>query len=63
MIFSFFHVFTVNNGGKCPGGGVLARFYRPGDWGFSTFFAWGVVNSPIEKIAQGGWSGLELTDT
>ena len=30
----------------------------------NTFFAWGVGNSPIKKIARGGgWSGLELTDT
>ena len=26
-------------------------------------FAPGVGNSPIKKISQGGWSGLELTDT
>ena len=26
-------------------------------------FAWGVGNLAIEKIAPGGWSGLELTDT
>ena len=33
----------------------------------NSFFAWGVGNSPIKKIARGfcpgGWSGLELTDT
>ena len=27
---SFYHVFIVNNGEKCPRGEVLARFYRPG---------------------------------
>ena len=50
-----------------PGGGVLARFYRPGDGGFELFFAQGVGNSPIKKLprgfARGGLSGLELTDT
>ena len=35
------------------GGGVLARFYRPGGWGFDLFFAQGVGNSPIKKIARG----------
>ena len=44
-------------------GGVLARFYRPGGRGFELSFCPGVGNSPIEKIAQGGLSGLELTDT
>ena len=34
---SFFHVLIVNNCGKCPGGGVSARFYRPGDGGFELF--------------------------
>ena len=34
----------------------------------NSFFARGVGNSPIKKIARGfcpgdGWSGLELTDT
>ena len=60
---SFFYVFIVNNRGKCPRGGVLRRFYMPGGGGFELFFAWGVGNSPIKKIAPGGWSGLELTDT
>ena len=36
---SFFHVFMVNNRGKCPRGGVLARFYRLG--GFELVFARG----------------------
>ena len=45
-----------------PGGGVLARFYRPGGGGFELLFCPGVGNSPIQKIARGeGWSGLELT--
>ena len=50
-------------------GGLLARFYRPGGGGFELFFARGVGNSPIKKIARGfcrgggEWSGLELTDT
>ena len=43
--------------------GFLAHFYRPGGGGFELFFAWGVGNSPTKKIARGGWSGLELTDT
>ena len=38
---SFFHVFIVNNWEKCPRGGVLARFYRPGGGGFERFFARG----------------------
>ena len=46
-----------------PRGGGLAGFYRPGDGGFELFFARGVGNSPIKKIAGGGWSALELTDT
>ena len=52
---------------NAPRGGVLARFYRLGGGGFEVFFARGVGNSPIKKIAPGvcpgGWSGLELTDT
>ena len=39
----------------------------PGGRGFELFFARGMGNSPIKKIARefcpGGWSGLELTDT
>ena len=51
-----------------PGGGVLARFYRPGGWGFSTpFLPWGWGIRPSKKLpgrfARGGWPGLELTDT
>ena len=57
---SFFDVFIVEN---VPGDGVLARFYGPGGGGFDLFFYPGVGNSPIKKIAMGGWSGLELTDT
>ena len=34
------------------GGGVLARFHRPGGGEFAH-----------QKMAPGGWSGLELTDT
>ena len=35
-----------------PGGGVLARFYRPGGVGVLNFlFARGVENSPIKEIA------------
>ena len=50
-----------------PGGGVLARFYKPRGGSFELFFCPG-GNSPIKKIARGfarggGWSGLELTDT
>ena len=40
-----------------PGGGVLARFYRPGDGGFELFFCPGVGEFPIKKIAQGFCSG------
>ena len=47
------------------GGGVFARFYRPGGrWGFELFLPGG-GNSPIKKlpgVLPGGWSGLELID-
>ena len=63
----FFHVFLVNNWGKYPGGGVLARFYRPGESGFELSFCPGGGICPSKKLprgfAGGGWSGLELTDT
>ena len=49
---SVFHVFIVSYFGIMPGGGVLARFYRPGGWGIRP-----------SKNCPGGWSGLELTDT
>ena len=44
------------------GGGVLARFYRPGGGGFEHFLSggWGIR---LSKKLPGGWSGLELTDT
>ena len=46
-----------------PGVGFQLVFIGPG-WGFELFFLLGGLgNSPIKKIAQGGWSGLELTDT
>ena len=35
------------------GGGVLARFYRTRGGGFELFFALGVGNLPIKKIAPG----------
>ena len=50
---SFFHVFIVNNREKCPRGGVLARFYGHGVGVLKSFFAQGVGNSPIKKIAWG----------
>ena len=51
---SFFHVFIAGIiEENAPGGGVLARFYRPGGWGFELFFARGVGNSPIKRIARG----------
>ena len=37
-----------------PGGGVLARFYRPESGGFELFFARRVGNSPIKKLPGGG---------
>ena len=39
-----------------PRGWVLARFYRPGAWGFE-LFARGLGNSPTEKIALRFCSG------
>ena len=59
----------MNNLEKCPGGGVLARFHRPGGWSFELLFlpgGWGI--RPSKKLPGGfaqweGWSGLELTDT
>ena len=50
---SFFHVSVVNNWGKCPWGGVLARFYGPGGESFELFFAQVVGNSPIKKLPRG----------
>ena len=44
-------------------GGDLARFYRPGGWGFEQFFARGVGNSPIKKmpgVLPGGMVRLEI---
>ena len=46
-----------------PQGGVLARFYRPGVEGFELLFFLGGGEFAHQKIARGGWSGLELTDT
>ena len=60
---SLFHVFIVNNGEKCPRGGVLHRFIDPGVGLLNSFFGRGWGIRPIKKIARGGWSGLELTDT
>ena len=51
---SFFHVFRwriIEE--NAPGGGILARLYRPGGKGFELLFARGVGNSPIKKIARG----------
>ena len=51
---SFFHVFIVNNWGKCPlGMGFYLVFIGPGGGAFWTLFAQGVENSPIKKISQG----------
>ena len=56
----------MNNRGKCPGGGVSARFNRPGRGVLNSFLPGG-GKSPTKRIAQeicpGGWSGLELIDT
>ena len=38
---------------KMPRGGVLARFYRLGGWGFEVFLCPGVGNSPIKKLPRG----------
>ena len=58
---SFFHVFIVNNWGKCPWGGVFARFYRPGGrWGFELFLPGG-GNSTVKKLPRGdgqAWNWL-----
>ena len=45
---SFFHGSTVNNWGKCPWGGVLARFYGPE----GTPFSLGGGEFAHQKIAQ-----------
>ena len=58
---SSFHVFIVNNGGKCPLGGVLAHFYRPRGVGFDSFFArgWGIRPSKIALMfCRGGGGGM-----
>ena len=54
MIYvSFILVFIVNNRGKCPGVGFELVFIGPRGGGFELFFARGVGNSPIKKIARG----------
>ena len=50
---SFFRVFTVNNREKCPGGGVLARFYGPGGGGLNSFYARGWGIRPSKKLPGG----------
>ena len=50
---SFFHVFTVNNKKNAPGGGVFARFYRPGGGSFEVLFARGWGIRPSQKLAGG----------
>ena len=49
-------------------GGVLARFYRPGGGGFELLSCPGGGEFAHQKncpgvLPEGGWSGLELTDT
>ena len=49
-----------------PGGGVLARFYRPGDEGFELFFCPGVGEFPIKNcpgVLFGGGGGVVRLDT
>ena len=58
-----FHDFIVNNLGKCPEGGVLARFYSPEGGGFELFSCPEGGKFCPSKQLPGGWSGLELTDT
>ena len=53
---------------NAPGGGVLARFCRPGSGGFELIFVGGgggdfAHQKTAQGFCQGGWSGLELTDT
>ena len=49
---------------NAPGDGALARFYRPGGGGFELFFAGGGEFAHLKNCpGEGGWSGLELTDT
>ena len=50
---SFFHVFIVNNWEKCPWGGVLARFYRPGGGGFELLFFLGGGEFAHQKLPGG----------
>ena len=60
---SFFHVFTLNNREKCTGGGVLARFYRPGGVGvLNSFFARGDGEFAHQKNwpRGGGGGGGEM---
>ena len=60
---SFCHVFYSESLRKCPGGGVLARFYRPGGWGFELSFCPGVGNSPIQEflgVLPGGGAMVRL---
>ena len=47
--------------------GFWLVFIGLGGGDFEVLFAWGIGNASIKKIArgvcQGGWPGLELTDT
>ena len=52
---SFFHVFIVNvEENALPGGGVLARFYRPGDGSFKLFLPGGWGIRPSKQLPGGG---------
>ena len=44
---------------NAPGGGVLARFYRPGGWGLELFFARGLGIRPSKKLPQGFAGGRD----
>ena len=47
----------VNNREKCPRGGVLAHFYRPGGGGFELLFCPGGGEFAHQKIAPGEGDG------
>ena len=51
LIFSCFYSELFEE--SAPGGGVLARFYRPGGWGLNSFFTRGVGIRPSKKLPGG----------
>ena len=51
---AFFHVFIVNNRGKCPRGWGFSSFLYARGGGFELFFAQGWGIRPPKKLPGGG---------